>query len=466
MTRASVHPHERPARRAASRALLVAGAAAGLLCCSPAGPDSLAGRYPDHNVVLISVDTLRADHLGAYGYARSTSPTLDAIAAESIVFDRAFAPMAATWPSLVSMITSLSPDASNVRVNGELMADDLPTLASVLRERGYTTAAFLANACEAFTGAFDHAECLPDAQVTAHAMAWLDAAPKEPFFLWLHYIAPHEEYNPPASFDRFTAKDYDGPIDGSRRPIDLATLGETTLSPADRAEIIGLYDGEILFADAMIAAVWSKLTQRGLLARSLAVVTADHGEELGDHHDYYYHICSIYEPALHIPLMVRLPDGVGAARRVGAMVRNADIAPTLLDLLGQDAPASFEGESRRTLLEGGEQGSQEIASEFYRPGMAPVLSLRTDRWRYVYNPGDTTPECVPRGGYFRVATEELYDQQVDPLDQRDVIDLHPEVARRLREKAARVYRGERRGPAIHANPETIENLRALGYIVD
>jgi arylsulfatase len=463
VTRARVHHHERPR---AWTGLLTALLFIGPIGCSSADSESLSGRYPNHNVILISVDTLRADHLGAYGYSRPTSPTLDGIAAESVVFDRAYAPAAATWPSLVSMLTSLSPHASNVRVNGELLADDVPTLATLLRARGYTTAAFLANACEAFTRDFDTRECLPDAKVTAQALSWLDAAAKEPFFLWLHYLAPHEEYRPPARFDRFTSKRYQGPIDGSRQPIDRATLGETTLTRADHEQIVGLYDGEILFTDTLIAAVWSRLAELGLLSRSLAVVTADHGEELGDHHGYYYHICSVYEPALRIPLMVRLPDGASAGRRVTALVQNADIAPTLLELLGQDPPESFEGASRRALLEGGDGLSSEAPSEFYRPGMAPVLSLRSDRWRYVYNPGDTTPECMPRGRYFQVGTEELYDQQRDPLDQHDVLAQHPDVAAELRDRATRAYHADRRAPAIHANPETMENLRALGYIVD
>jgi arylsulfatase len=465
VTRASVHHRNRSARRpgAAPLAALLVGA---LIGCSNADSESLAGRYPDHNVILISVDTLRADHLGAYGYSRPTSPTLDGIATESVVFDRAYAPAAATWPSLVSMLTALSPHASNVRVNGELLADDIPTLATLLHQRGYTTAAFLANACEAFTRDFDTRECLPDAKITAQALAWLEAAPKEPFFLWLHYLAPHEEYRPPPRFDRFTSKSYQGPIDGTRQPIDRATLGETTLTRADHEQIVGLYDGEILFTDTLIAAVWSRVAQLGLLPRSLAVVTADHGEELGDHHGYYYHICSVYEPALRIPLMVRLPDGAGAGRRVAAMVRNTDIAPTLLELLGQEAPESFEGVSRRALLEGEDALPVDSPSEFYRPGMAPVLSLRTDRWRYVYNPGDTTPECMPRGRFFEVGTEELYDQERDPLDQRDVLALHPDVAAELRERATRAYHVDRRAPAIYARPETMENLRALGYIVD
>jgi arylsulfatase A-like enzyme len=438
----------------------------GPIGCSAPSSESLAGRYPDHNVILISVDTLRADHLGAYGYSRPTSPTLDSIATESVVFDRAYAPAAATWPSLVSMLTALSPQASNVHVNGELMADDIPTLATLLRDRGYTTAAFLANACAAFTRDFDTRECLSDAKVTLRALAWLDAEPKQPFFLWLHYYAPHEPYRPPPRFDRFTSKSYQGPVDGSRQPIDRATVGETTLSAADHEQIISLYDGEILFTDSLIAVVWSKLSQLGLLSHSIAVVTADHGEELGDHNGYYYHICSVYEPALRIPLMLRLPDGVGAGRRVAARVRNIDIAPTLLDLLGHDTPESFQGASRRVLLEGGVETHDDPPSEFYRPGSAPILSLRTDRWRYVYNPGDTTPECMPRGRFFTVAGEELYDQSHDPLDRHDVLGEYPDVAAALREQAARLYHAERRAPAIHAQPETMENLRALGYIVD
>lgn len=434
--------------------------------CGPDAPRPLLGGYPRHNVVLISIDTLRADHLGAYGYDRPTSPGLDAIARESVLFDRAYAPVASTWPSLVSMLTSLRPQRTNVRANGELLADDVPTLATILRERGWTTAAFLANACDAFTRDFDARACVDDRGVSARAIAWLEKAPNEPFFLWVHYLAPHEEYRPPSEFDLFTRASYDGPFDGNRRQVNRATLGEVPMSDADREQVIALYDGEVRFSDALVSLVWRELGRRELLENTLVVVTADHGEELGDHHDYFYHICSVHEPALRIPLMIRLPDGRGAGARVAELVENVDIAPTLLELLGEPLPADLDGESLVPQLEARPAAGRRALSEFYRPGLDPILSLRTDRWRYVYNPGGTTPLCLPVGEFYAVAGEELYDHGDDPLERVNVAAQHPEVAARLRGEASAAYRRMRDAPALHARPETMENLRALGYAVD
>ena len=454
-----------PGSRVALHAALVVACALPF-GCAPEAPGPLAGAYPRHNVVLISVDTLRADHLGAYGYTRPTSPMIDAIARQSVLFERAFAPVAATWPSLASLLTARRPHNTNVRANGELLADDVPTLATVLGERGWTTASFVANACEAFTRGFDARACAKDPVVSTRATAWLAEAPPEPFFLWLHYLAPHEEYRPPPDFDLFTRADYDGPFDGNRREVNRATLGEVSMSDADREQVIALYDGEIRFTDALISQVWQTLERRELLEKTLVVVTADHGEELGDHHGYFYHICSVHEPALHIPLMIRLPDGRHAGARVEGLVENIDVVPTLLALLGEPLPSDLDGTSLLPHMEASPPESRRAVSEFYRPGLDPILSVRTDRWRYVYNPGNTTPRCLPLGDFYEVAEEELYDHGDDPLERRSVAAEHPDIVAGLRAEATATYQAKRSGPAIHAHPETMENLRALGYVVE
>lgn len=454
----------RAARIAAVLALAGSAGVAANLHCARA---PLNGAYAGHNLLLISIDTLRADHLGAYGYARDTSPWIDAFATESVLFERAYAPVAATWPSLVSMLTSLAPRSSNVRLNGELLEEGIPTLQRVLRENGYATAAFLANACEAFTRDLDDRECVADPDVTAHAVQWLRNAPREPWFLWLHYFAPHHEYRPPPAHDLFTRRDQDGPFRGSREWIDRATLGEISMSLADRAQVAGLYDGEVHFADSLAAGVWKTLSQRGLTARTLALVTADHGEELGQHHDYFYHLCSVHEPALRIPLILRLPDGRLAGRRTASIVENVDIAPTLLALLGVAVPRSFEGSSLVPLLASGDdEGPNRARSEYYRDGSERIVSLRTERWRYVYNPGDTTPFCIPLGDYYDVEPEELYDHASDPDEARNVVAEYPGVTAALRAEVESSYHSDRRAPPIRADRAAKERLRALGYIAD
>ncbi len=438
-----------------------------ILCAACHGPsgEGLSGRYPRHNIVLVTVDTLRADHLGAYGYPRRTSPTLDAIAKEGILFEQAFSPTGRTWPSLTAMLTSLYPRTTNVRKNGDLLAEGVPTLLTVLQESGYTTAAFLANACSAFGPGIDLKRCDEDAEVTRKAIEWLRESPPEPFLIWIHYMAPHSDYAPPRTFDVFRREDYAGSQDGTREKLDAVTLGQSQVSAEEREHVVALYDGEILYADTMLGILWSELRSRGLLDRSVAAITADHGEDLGQHHDYFYHACSVHDSTLHIPLVIRLPDGAKAGDRFADPVGNMDIAPTLLDLVGLDPPAGIVGESLVPRVEQRAGPSERVAvSEFYDRKEGEIVSLRSNDWRFVYNPKAIRPRCEPEGDYYRVAPEALYDLASDPNEARNVLDQHPDIARRMRELAVETYSPEISPDPIRVDRAEIQRLRALGYL--
>ena len=173
------------------------GACAALAGCGE--PASAPFEHPRASILVISVDTLRADHLGSYGYARATSPNIDRLATQAVRFERAFAPRAHTWPSLTSMLTGLRPRTANVRAPGELLAKGVPTLASVLRDAGYATGAFLANYCNPGVKLFETGRCGSDTQVAEAATAWLAKRGSGPFLLWLHLMAPHAPYQPPAA---------------------------------------------------------------------------------------------------------------------------------------------------------------------------------------------------------------------------------------------------------------------------
>ncbi len=439
-----------------------------------ASEELLPGDFSGHNLIVISVDTLRADHLGLYGYERDTSPALDRIGGESIVFSRAQVQRGLTWPSLVSMFTSLYPITSNVRHNGELLAEDVPTLSKILAAEGYATAAFQSNACGAFRGTFDTLFCKQDdKRVNQLAIRWLKeagASAQSPFFLWVHYWGPHVEYKPDPQSNIFVEADYSGPATGHRDYLDPLTLSRRTPNPAELKHVVGLYDGEVLAIDSLIDALWKTLSEEGLLERSIVVLTSDHGEELGQHSGYYFHACSTYDAVLHVPLLIRLPEGRLSPARVPQIVESIDIMPTVLELLGIDLLESFEGQSLLPLLNSEPAASEAFShsiSEYYHPESGWVRSIRTDRWRYVYNPEKIVPLCQPKGKFFRVADEELYDHSVDPKELENRVSEYPEVAAALkRELLAAIGDREPLAAPTRADPATLKQLRQLGYLVD
>ncbi len=441
------------------------GACAVLAGCGESA--SAPFEYPRASIVVISIDTLRADHLGSYGYARATSPNIDRLATQAVRFERAFAPRAHTWPSLTSMLTGLRPRTANVRAPGELLAKGVPTLASVLREAGYATGAFLANYCNPGVKLFETGRCGSDTQVAEAATAWLAARGNGPFVLWLHLMAPHSPYQPPAAFDHFGEPGYHGPIDGSTPELHRAYLEDRALAPADQARLLSLYDGEVLFADFLVGQLLGQLQRSGRAGDTLVVFTADHGEDLGDHQHYFEHDCSIFDSALHIPLLLRLPDGRGAGESRARIVENVDLLPTLLGLLGVPAPPGVEGRSLAPWLaqDAGDEGFA-IAEIAGREQGGEILSLRNDQYRYVYNPNGVAPQCSPKGGPYAFGVEQLFDLEADPRETRDRRAELPLVAEQLRRELLDRYapRGPGNPPLKATDKETLERLRALGYV--
>lgn len=469
---------ERFGWRIAIALLCLAGGILGSVSCAREEPTAgrvadhplVAGGYAGKNIVIVSVDTLRADHLGVYGYERNTSPHLDQLAKESVVFERARAPRGLTWPSLVSMFTSLYPKSSNVRRNGDLLAEDVPTLASILEARGYATAAFLGNACGVFTRNFGTSYCGEDEEVHENALKWIREHDDRPFLLWVHYKAPHEEYLPPKKYDVFTEPAYAGPATGKRDYLDPVMLSKRAPNVEDLAHVVGLYDGEVLYSDALAHEVTQALEARDFLSSTIYVFTSDHGEELLQHNNYYYHSCSVYEAVHHIPLVIRFPDGNWGGQRVSELVENIDIAPTLLELVGAGLPDGFEGQSLGPLISqepGAKENFTQALAEYHRPGTGWIGTLRTDRWHYIYNPEGITPVCRPQSDYFDVRRQELYDHSKDPDEQLDVAIEHAELTAQLQQRLLEAVSAQRvLAPAPRADPRVIEQLKAMGYLVE
>jgi len=421
-----------------------------LAACRPSAPEGADARARDRpNVLLVTLDTTRADALGCYGRSGNPTPCLDAIAAEGTRFERAIATASLTPVSHASILTGLDNAHHGVRViaagAGTALVPGIPTLASVLRERGYRTgaalSAFPVSAAYGLDRGFDAYDCPSGAlepgpagqptwnlstlqrradATTDRAIEWL-AAGEGPFLLWVHYFDPHDGVLlPPASA---LPPGVALPPPASPPPIELSRA---------------LYDAEVRFMDAQLARLVAELRRRGLWDRTLTVVVADHGEGLGDHGWPFHRL--LYEEQIRVPLLLRLPARGGTARPphgdlVRPLVRTTDILPTVLDYLGIDAPPRLDGASLRGLVEGRAEpprcaladainGYDENALGIRARPLDDFLYCATDaRWKLVYRPAHP-------------AESELFDLETDPRELANRFAENPGEARALEEHLA------------------------------
>jgi arylsulfatase A-like enzyme len=341
-----------------------------VLWCNPAAPD------PDQrpNVLVVLIDALRADHLGCYGHSRDTSPIIDSLSRESVLFETAMSPASWTKPSIPSLFTGLYPIQHGVftgntqdsadRITSDVLRDEHITLAEALREAGYATGAFVENVqISSFMGfdqGFDvYAEDLGDAQsISNRFIKWLDSGIEGPFFGYVHYLDPHWPYVPPAPFDTMFSPPAQTSVDFNNvnwkyleRQIQS---GDVKLSPDDLEAMRSLYDGEIRYTDTALAGILEALRERGLYENTIFVLTADHGEEFMEH-GRIGHGNTLYDEVLHIPLIIRAPRGrvpEGPPGTIADPVSLIDIMPTVLDLAGIEIPGDIAGRSLRPLMEG------------------------------------------------------------------------------------------------------------------
>ncbi|HYU34593.1 MAG TPA: sulfatase-like hydrolase/transferase, partial [Thermoanaerobaculia bacterium] len=381
----------------------------------------LGGAAKGWNVVLLSIDTLRADHLGAYGYkVRPTSPHLDAQLAAGLTFDAAMAQRAATWPSLASLLTGLYPSGHGVQENGYGFPDDLPTLPKALHGAGYRTGAFLSNMCKANHQGWDAFGCTPgqDGKTVRNALGWARALPAggKPFFLWVHLFGAHNPYyNGGDLADRELDPGYQGPVAPRKRMLDAIMVDKIPLAARDVQHLNALYDAAVMGSDGLAGELLSGLSAAGRLGNTVVVVTADHGEELYQHNRYLYHSCSVYQSTLHVPLGISAPGLIPPGTRVPQTVELIDVAPTLLALLGLPALPEAHGKSLVPYLErpGGGGRGRPAFSEY---GNTQVRTVLDQDWKLVFNPDHVDPICIPNAppGHYPIGRVELYDLAHDP----------------------------------------------------
>jgi arylsulfatase A-like enzyme len=417
------------------------GAGAALALAAALGCSPLATEAPRiRNAVLISIDTLRADHVGSYGYARDTTPHIDEVAREGVLFRHAVSSAPLTLPSHATLLTGTNPPTHGIHDNDayRLAASHL-TLAEALSDAGLATggivSALVLDSRFGLDQGFhsyddDFALGRRDDDISYLERSALEAGKRAvhfvrehanaPFFLFLHFYDPHYEYNPPL---RFRLRFPDAP-----------------------------YAGEIAYVDEQLGTLLDELTTLGLKDSTAIIVTSDHGESLGDDEDTHGYF--VYQPTQRVPLIVRIPGGVGG-REIDDVVGLVDVMPTVLGLLGIQVPAEVEGIDLSAYVIGDARpehtGGRALYCESFTPtklGCNPLLAVVGERWKYIHT---TRPE--------------LYDLREDPEERDNLAAREPGVASELRARLEETLeRARTGGDAVPVADDTREQLAFLGYI--
>jgi arylsulfatase A-like enzyme len=397
------------------------------------------------NILLVAADTLRADHLGCYGYGHATSPRIDALAAEGVRAERLFCPAIPTQPSFTTLYTGQHPIAHNVVSHGGRAELDraTPVLAELLLQAGYTTCAVdnLWRARPWFGRGYEYyidpsvrrglllnVTC---EEINSRALPWLSAHREEPFFLFLHYWDPHYPLTPPPRYrgmfyegDPF-ARDNHSLEPWWEHPLGAVARDTWLRRPegpiTDARYVVALYDQEIRHLDDGIADLLSTVDRLGLAERTLVIFMADHGTSLTEQGIFFEHH-GLYDCTIHVPLIARWPGILPAGRRVPNVLQISDLAPTLLEAAGLPVPEEMEGRSAWRLLTGEESAG----------GHSRVVSLECT-WQAKWSL--RTPEhklILSRDGGLRGGPpRELYDLRADPGEERDLAQREPALAGRL-----------------------------------
>ncbi len=428
--------------------------AAAALAAPPTESKTPAPADPQHpNVILITIDTTRADRMGFLGSKRGLTPNLDAVARQSVVFTHAYSQAPLTPTSHATILTGTYPQYHQVLTFPIPLGKDIPYMPEILKGQGYSTAAFVGSLAldpswgvpgfergfDTYNAGYSWDNYSPKTryqtvvrrggEVVARALPWLDNHRQGPFFLWVHLFDPHEPYDPPEPYKTRYAK--------------------------------ALYDGAIAYADASLGKLFRQLKADGLYDGALIAVTADHGESLGAHGEDTHGIF-VYDETIHVPLLIKLPANTSSGKRVEAPVELADIMPTVLQQVGIEVPKQVQGASLLELMKKGPEG--DAAAEAWRDrsaysqgdyghiafGWSAVQSIRTGKYLYIQAP-----------------RRELYDTDVDAKAEHNLASKSPAVADTL---AARMEAFRQKTTNTQPTPKSMidedkaNKLAALGYV--
>lgn len=437
-----------------------------------------SSRFP--NILLISIDTLRADHLSCYGYDRPTSPNIDRLARDGVLFEKVVSTTSWTLPAHLSMLTSLFPDAHGVVQERMRLPDKAVVCSEILKENGFSTYAVVSapflNHQFGYSQGFDvyedftqkgettplsfeairrriHDE-VPVHKVNRRALELLENRKAGPFFLFVHYFSPHLDYSPPPPFDTKFDPSYEKDL-GGRRGYHPTDPVPETINARDLYHMVALYDGEIAYADQYVGKLIGYLKRNGLYDKMLIIFTADHGEEFYEH-GRQGHKKNLFEESIHVPLIIKFPGRQWKKSRKSDLAGIVDIVPTMLEAAGIPPRPDFDGRSLLPLLRGVQQGRADPPA-YYLNLDARWAAVRTEGWMLVV-------PARSRGH------QKLFDLARDPHEKNNVaetmtartVELEGVLAR-WRERAA--AESARIGTAsFEYTPELDKALKGLGYV--
>lgn len=469
-----------PARIALAAALLASA-------CGQRGEDPRRPATAPRNVIFIVIDALRADHVGALGYERATTPRLDTLAEKSVLFTRAYSAASWTLPSVASFMTSLYPSVHGLRQPPTAavqfaLADQLLTLAESLAGHGFETASITSQPWiserTGLTQGFGLVRTVAHASLpgepcllAAELVEWLAQPRPKPFFLYAHFMGPHAPYDVPSEFTgRYTAgravpaavlefhrlSEFESEEEAHHLIVELAA--RSRLTEEDVRYLIDEYDEKLAFTDACLGPLFEALEAGGLLDESVLVVTADHGEAF-DEHGTIFHGEHLHEELVRVPLILHLPGDRWGRTKIDDLVELIDLYPTLHELLGLPTPPNLQGESLLPLFRGGRSDGLACAE-------GTDFKLVTRDWSAFY----------PYNDALRVSSDlhltELYHLAVDPLERTNVAATEPATAESLRALAFELWQEMfEMQLRHHVVPDAADlsgvaekRLRALGYL--
>jgi arylsulfatase A-like enzyme len=438
------------------------------------------------HVIVVLIDTLRADRLGCYGNPDGLTPFLDELAARGTVFTHAYAPSSWTLPSVASLFTSRYPSQHHVhRFESKLAAGEV-TLAERLAEAGYLGAGFVANFqldeklgyAQGFSDwrIFRHRDGMPAGDMLPSILFWVDQAwpgsPNRARLLYLHYLEPHSPYDPREPYRTRFRPSWVSESDAQRFNAKLKQFDFSAMSPREMEGLVPLYDGEVASIDDALRRTFAELEARKVLDNAIVVITSDHGEEFLEH-GRFAHGYALYEESVRVPLIFVGP-GIAAGRRVEQNVSLVDVAPTLLDLLDLAAQPTFEGRSLRPQMErswlatlrgrgGAEERQRNVLIEL--PPTGSPLDQRAQSVAWLAGP---LKLAIALEGAKRSEVPELFDLASDPGEKHPNPPGREEEAESLRsslrtELTALAARARSEGEKGSIDEATREALRALGY---
>lgn len=428
------------------------------------------------NILLITLDGLRDDHLGCYGYKRDTSPNIDKIAEGGVLFLNAIAQSSHTAPCMYSILTSTYPSECGVFNFGDKISEKIPTLSYLLEVGGYKTGFFSSHVGIATIRGFDehfdtfysiwtsredyNNKSIKVTEINPRIIKWIEKNKKEKFFLWIHYLEPHYPMNPPLTYTKLFL---DGNYNKAEQKVKISDdyvfgfggiprrLANPNNDITDLNYYISLYDATIRYADEQIGKLIKYLKEMNLDRKTVIIISSDHGESLGEHDLYFTHGFQLYEGLIKVPLIIK--DGTSSPKKGKIMdqVQQIDIAPTILEILKIKKPSSMVGTSLIPLIKENDDYNREYAFSFLG---TDKISIRTNEWKLIYT--------------FNNKEYELYNLKDDPGELSNIVSVEKEKFEFLKQILDRyideTINTRKEKTKIFLEEDEKERLRFLGYV--